>query len=38
MRENFDISKAKKVLGYNPKVSLKQGLGLTVDWMKSMVK
>ena len=38
MREQFDISKARKVLGYDPKVSLKNGLGLTVDWMKAMAE
>jgi UDP-glucose 4-epimerase len=27
-----DISKAKKTLGFHPKVSLKEGLGKLVDW------
>jgi nucleoside-diphosphate-sugar epimerase len=28
----FDITKAKKILGYQPKVSLKEGLKVTADW------
>jgi UDP-N-acetylglucosamine 4-epimerase len=27
-----DISKAKKILGYNPKFSIKEGLTELVDW------
>jgi len=30
----FDISKAKKLLGYQPKVSLEEGLKNTADWYK----
>ncbi len=30
----FDISKAKRLLGYEPKVPLEQGLKLTADWYK----
>lgn len=30
----FDISKAKKLLGYNPKVDLKTGLKRTADWYR----
>ena len=30
----FDISKAKKVLGYQPKYSLEEGLKKTADWYK----
>jgi len=30
----FDISKAKKILGYNPKVNLDEGLKRTADWYK----
>ena len=30
----FDISKAKRELGYNPKVDLKAGLKITVDWYR----
>lgn len=28
----FDISKAKKILGYSPKVSLEEGLKITAEW------
>lgn len=31
----FDISKAKRLLGYQPKVSLEEGLKKTADWYKS---
>jgi len=30
----FDISKAKKELGYQPKVDLKTGLKITADWYR----
>ncbi len=30
----FDISKAKKILGYKPKVSLDEGLKRTAEWYK----
>ncbi len=30
----FDISKAKKELGYSPKTSLKEGLTITYNWYK----
>ena len=30
----FDISKAKRLLGYQPKVSLEEGLKITADWYK----
>lgn len=30
----FDISKAKRLLGYNPKVDLRTGLKLTADWYR----
>jgi nucleoside-diphosphate-sugar epimerase len=30
----FDISKAKKILGYEPQVSLERGLKLTADWYR----
>ncbi|MBI2557999.1 NAD-dependent epimerase/dehydratase family protein [Candidatus Woesearchaeota archaeon] len=30
----FDISKAKKELGYNPKTSLEEGLKKTIQWYK----
>ena len=29
-----DISKAKKLLNYNPKTSLKEGVKKTIDWWK----
>jgi dTDP-glucose 4,6-dehydratase len=32
-----DISKAKKILGWEPKVSLKQGLERTIDWFKQQI-
>ncbi len=31
----FDISKAKNILGYNPKVDLDEGLKRTADWYKA---
>lgn len=37
-RECFDISKAKKILGYNPKVDLDEGLKKTVKWIKEKFK
>lgn len=30
---SIDISKAKKILGYNPKVSLDTGLGMSKEWI-----
>ena len=30
-----DISKARKMLGYNPKVSFEEGIARTVDWYKA---
>lgn len=30
-----DISKARKLLGYNPKFSMRQGLSAQIKWMKS---
>lgn len=30
----FDISKAKRILGYKPKVDIKEGVRLTVDWYR----
>lgn len=35
-RECFDISKAKKVLGYEPKVALGEGLEKTWDWIQKL--
>ena len=31
---DFDISKIRKELGYNPKVSLEQGMKNTIEWFK----
>jgi len=36
MREWFDINKARKILGYSPKVGLAEGLAKTWDWVKSL--
>ena len=36
-RRNADISKAKKLIGYEPEVSLEEGLRLTIDWYKENV-
>ncbi|MBI4437178.1 MAG: SDR family NAD(P)-dependent oxidoreductase [Candidatus Omnitrophica bacterium] len=33
-RRNADISKAKKLIGYQPSVSLEEGLAMTVEWAK----
>lgn len=33
-RRNADISKAKKILGYSPKVTLEEGLRETINWYK----
>ena len=30
----FDISKAKKELGYEPKISLEEGLDIYIDWLR----
>jgi len=30
----FDISKAKRVLGYQPKVDIEEGIRLTIDWYR----
>lgn len=35
-REKFDISKAKRVLGYAPKVPLAEGLQKTTEWIRSL--
>lgn len=37
MREAFDISKAKRVLGYDPKVSLPEGLRMMVEEMRNAI-
>ena len=30
-----DISKAKKLIGYNPKTSFKEGIESFIDWYKA---
>jgi UDP-glucose 4-epimerase len=35
-REAFTNAKARKILGYNPKVSPMEGIKLTYEWMKSL--
>jgi nucleoside-diphosphate-sugar epimerase len=35
LHSRADISKAKKILGYSPKVAIKDGLIKTVDWYKN---
>ena len=37
-RECFDISKARKVLGYEPKVNLEEGLLKTKEWLEKVLK
>ena len=37
-RRNADIIKARKLIGYEPKVSLKEGLKKTIEWYKSGVE
>jgi GDP-L-fucose synthase len=33
-RRNADITKAKKVVGYKPEISLEEGLKTTIDWYR----
>jgi len=33
-----DYSKAKRVLGWEPKVTLEEGLRRTIDWFRDKVK
>ena len=33
-KRNIDISKSKELLGFNPKISLKDGLSRTIEWYK----
>jgi nucleoside-diphosphate-sugar epimerase len=35
LQEAFDITKAKKELGYNPNVTLEAGIRNTMDWIKN---
>ena len=37
-RECFDIGKAKRLLGYDPRVDLEQGLAVTKNWIESRCK
>lgn len=37
-RECFDINKARKILGYNPKIDLEQGLLKTKKWIEKTLK
>jgi len=37
-RECFDISKARRILGYNPKVDLEEGLLKTKEWVEKTLK
>jgi len=37
MRECFDISKARKLLNYEPQVHLKEGLEKTIEWVKQEI-
>jgi len=38
LRRCPDLAKAKRLLGYSPKVKLRQGLKLTVDWYTQQIK
>lgn len=38
LRRRPDLSKAKRLLGYSPKVTLKEGLGLTLQWYGKHIK
>lgn len=35
MRHYADISKAKKLFGYNPEIDIQKGIGLYIDWFHS---
>jgi UDP-glucuronate decarboxylase len=37
-RRNPDITKAREILGWEPKVSLNYGLMRTIDWIKSQIE
>jgi len=37
-RECFDISKARKILKYNPKIDLEEGLLKTKKWIEKVLK
>jgi len=38
LEEGCDITKAKREIGYNPKVPLEEGIGKTIDWIKNNFK
>jgi dTDP-glucose 4,6-dehydratase len=38
MRRRPDITRAKMLLGWSPKVSLREGLGMSVDYFKSCLE
>lgn len=39
MKDTYaDISKARKILGYKPKIKLKEGLEKEIEWVKEMMK
>jgi dTDP-glucose 4,6-dehydratase len=38
VRRQPDISKARRLLGWEPKIELKEGLTRTLDFFKSKVK
>ncbi len=37
MRRVPDITKARKILGFEPKISLEEGLSMTIEWQKKNV-
>jgi UDP-glucuronate 4-epimerase len=37
LRTEAKIDKARDILGYNPKVSLKEGINRTIDWFKNEI-
>lgn len=34
MRQELDVTKAERILGYLPKIGLEEGLRLTADWLR----
>ncbi len=37
LRRNPDISRAKKILGWSPKIKLEEGLKITIEWFRGRV-
>ena len=35
---NADISKARKLLGYDPSFDFEKGIGLAIDWYREYLK